>query len=318
MPNSDAGTVDKYRKALLLQQQLQTRHRTDVVDLPTDSLEPNPLQPRRSFDPQAMEELRNSIAQHGILEPLLVRPLAAGRYQIVVGERRWRCAQDLGLETVPAIIRRLSDQEAFQLSLVENLQRSNLSPIEEARAYQYMLDSGMAQNQQQIAEMLGIAPQRVSEKLRLLDLPEPIQERVSPREEADLSAGTISERHARALLKLPDPDLQLQALDEILEKRLGTRQAEELVRNMLAQEKLPTERRRSSEQEETEQKTEGRGFLPPPPKIVRIKDTPYGFVMRVEYDCRYVSIATVISKINEALAAWSQEQEKKASKKSNS
>ncbi|MBC7286463.1 MAG: ParB/RepB/Spo0J family partition protein [Armatimonadetes bacterium] len=338
MADSDSTAMNKYRKALLLQQQLQAHHRTDVVDLPTSALEPNPLQPRRSFDPETMAELRSSIAQHGILEPLVVRPLAPGRYQIVIGERRWRCAQEVGLATVPAIIRRLSDEEAFRFSLVENLQRSNLSPIEEARAYRYMLDQGMAENQQQVAEMLGIAPQRVSEKLRLLDLPAEIQERVAGREDADPASGTISERHARALLRLPDHRLQLEAFEQIVTRRLATRQAEQLVDEMLQGERLPTGRRRQADEAagdeaaaaeapakggmrgpgaSAEQKTRTQEALaqqlepaPSAPGPVSVRPTPHGFVMRVEYDRRFVTLATIHKAIVDVIVEWAEKEQK--------
>ncbi len=287
---------DKYTMAMLLQEQILQHRRRDVLEIPTEAIEPNPNQPRRFFEGVAMEELKQSIAQHGILEPLVVRPMGPGRYQIVIGERRWRCARDLGFRTVPAIVRQLSDEEAFELSLVENLQRDNLTPIEEARAYQHMIDSGMAKNQREVARILGIAPQRVNEKLRLLSLPPRIQERISARADIDPQHGTIGERHARFLLRLPTPELQEAAFEEIVKYGLTTRQTERLVQEMIAGGSGISEAVRK------------------PRKALSFRRTQHGFRLRIEYDRRFHDFHAVYAEAVEALRQAAKEYGQEAGK----
>lgn len=172
------------------------RPRAGLAELPVESLRPNPQQPRRAFDPAALRELQLSIAEHGVLQPLLVSDLGNGRYAIIAGERRWRAARAAGLAHVPAVIReRLEAVQELELALVENLQRRDLSPLEEARAYASLAETfGMAQTE--IALRVGIDRSTVANALRLLKLSEPIQAMV---EDGRLTAG-----HARALLAFAD------------------------------------------------------------------------------------------------------------------
>ena len=142
-----------------------------AVELSINDLEPNRTQPRQSFDDGAMTELADSIAQHGVLQPILVRPLLSGGYQIVAGERRWRASRMAGLTTVPAVIRDLTDSEVMQLALIENLQRENLKPLEEANGYKMLMDN-FEFTQEEIAKTVGKSRPAITNALRLLNLPE--------------------------------------------------------------------------------------------------------------------------------------------------
>jgi ParB family transcriptional regulator, chromosome partitioning protein len=185
-------------------------------DLPIEHLIPNPQQPRRSFDSQALDELAASIRTAGILQPLVVRPRGS-QYEILVGERRWRAAQQAGLARVPAIVREASDAEALELGLVENLLREDLNPVEAAQAYQRLL-AEFAWTQEELARRLGKDRSSIANALRLLRLPEPIQ--------ADLRTGRLTMGHARALLGLPSPAAQLRLRKRILAQDWSVRATE--------------------------------------------------------------------------------------------
>ncbi len=168
---------------------------TGLASLPVSAIEPLPGQPRRRFEEGALEELAASIAQRGVIQPIIVRPLAGGRYQLVAGERRWRAAQKARLHEIPALVRDLDEREVMALALIENLQREDLNPVEEGRAYQRLADSeGMSQAE--IASLVDKSRSHVANLQRLLQLPEPVLELV---EESKLSMG-----HARALIGHPD------------------------------------------------------------------------------------------------------------------
>lgn len=200
-----------------------------VVRLPLTAIRTNPQQPRRRFSQESLEELAASIREKGLLQPLLVRPKGEG-YELVAGERRYRAAQMAGLGEVPVLIRDLSDQEALELALVENLQREDLNPVEEARGYQALLAMGLTQ--EEVAKRVGKARSTVANALRLLQLP---KEALEALERGEISAG-----HARALLML-EPEDRLWGLREILEKGLSVRQAEAL-RERLLRERTPRPR----------------------------------------------------------------------------
>jgi ParB family transcriptional regulator, chromosome partitioning protein len=185
-------------------------------DLPVDSLVPNPQQPRKSFDPRALEELATSIRASGVLQPLVVRPRGS-QFEILVGERRWRAAQQAGLIRVPAIVREASDAEALELGLVENLLREDLNPIEAAQAYQRLL-AEFGWTQEELAQRLGKDRSSIANALRLLRLPEPIQE--------DLRTGRLTMGHARALLGLPSAAAQLRLRERILSQDWSVRATE--------------------------------------------------------------------------------------------
>ena len=198
-----------------------TESGSGAVELKISELEPNREQPRREFDEKAMAELADSIAQHGLLQPLLVRPLFGGGYQIVAGERRWRAARMAGLSEVPAVVREMSDHEVMELALIENLQRADLTPLEEANGYQTLLDKyGMTQ--EEVAKTVGKSRPAVANALRLLHLPEAIREMV---ERGELSAG-----HARTLLAFPDEASMLEAAKKAVEQGLSVRELERMAK----------------------------------------------------------------------------------------
>ena len=199
------------------------------VSLPISQVEPGLNQPRKRFDPEALAELADSIREHGIIQPLTVRRLSSGYYQIIAGERRWRAAKQAGLDEVPAVIIEADDRKVMEIGLIENLQREDLNPAEEARGYQVLMNEyGMTQ--EQVAQRIGKSRPAVTNALRLLNLPEDLMALV---EEGKLSAG-----HARALLGAPTPALQRQGARAVLDKGLSVRQTEALVK-ALQKEKKP-------------------------------------------------------------------------------
>ena len=199
------------------------------VSLPISQVEPGLNQPRKRFDPEALAELADSIREHGIIQPLTVRRLSSGYYQIIAGERRWRAAKQAGLDEVPAVIIEADDRKVMEIGLIENLQREDLNPAEEARGYQVLMtEYGMTQDQ--VAQRMGKSRPAVTNALRLLNLPEDLMALV---EEGKLSAG-----HARALLGAPTQSLQRQGAKAVLDKGLSVRQTEALVK-ALQKEKKP-------------------------------------------------------------------------------
>ena len=191
-----------------------------------DKLERNPDQPRRHFDKDKLEELTESIKSKGVLQPILVRPLEKGsknRFQIVAGERRWQASTAAGLTTMPVLIRELNDEEVLQVGVIENVQRADLNPIEEAKAYDALI-SQFYRKQEEVADAVGKSRSYVTNMLRLLKLPEKAQRM--------LAEGKISTGHARAIISAPDP---LALADEIAEKSLNVRQAEDWVRRLKKQ-----------------------------------------------------------------------------------
>lgn len=173
-----------------------------AVLLRLDEIEPNRGQPRREFDEQSLQELAESIRRHGVLQPLLVRPIFSGGYQIVAGERRWRAARIAELKEVPAVVREMSDSEVMQLALIENLQREDLNSLEEAQGYQSLI-STYGMTQEEVAGTVGKSRPAVANALRLLNLPKEIREMVQK--------GVLSAGHARALLSFPTEALMLEA-----------------------------------------------------------------------------------------------------------
>jgi ParB family chromosome partitioning protein len=200
-----------------------------VSSLSVTELEPNAGQPRRDFSPESLGELTQSIKTHGILQPLVVRPCPNGRYQIVAGERRWRAARMAGLTEVPVVVRELSDAEAYEVSLIENLSRADLNPIEEANGYK-TLSEQFNMTQEQIAERVGRSRSAVANALRLLSLP--------PDALVFLQNNTLSAGHARALLSLPQEQI-ISAAERIIAEGLSVRQTEQLAKRLTAQNKAP-------------------------------------------------------------------------------
>ncbi len=188
-------------------------------------IEPNRDQPRKQFDDDALNDLANSIAQHGILQPLLVRPMSDGTYQLVAGERRWRASRLAGLTEVPVVIRDLTDAQVAELALVENLQRENLNPMETARGFKELADK-FGYTQEEISNIIGCSRSAVANALRLLSLPEAIQDMVF---EGKLSAG-----HAKAILTATDEEYQIQLAKLVVKEELSVRETERLARKSIA------------------------------------------------------------------------------------
>ena len=191
--------------------------------LPIHKVEPNPDQPRRDFDPEELQSLADSIEQHGVVQPLTVRELQSGYYQIIAGERRWRAARMANLREIPAVIIEADDKKVMELALIENLQRQDLNPVEEAMGYRtLMAEYGLTQ--EDAAKEVGKSRPAVANALRLLNLPEKVLEMVR--------AGVLSAGHARAVLSLKTEKLQEQAAQKIAALGLSVRQAELLCKNM--------------------------------------------------------------------------------------
>ena len=202
----------------------------EVTRLPLQKVEPNPNQPRRRFDEEELQSLADSIAEHGILQPLAVRAMEGGFYQIIAGERRWRAARLAGLKEVPVVVVEADDRTVMELALIENLQRQDLNPMEEAEGYRVLTEE-YGLTQEQAAARVGKSRPAVANALRLLALPEDVRSLV---EKGELSAG-----HARAVLSLPTPARQRAAAQKILTLRLSVRQAEAMCKRLAAEEKKP-------------------------------------------------------------------------------
>lgn len=192
-----------------------------AITLKISEIEPNKSQPRREFDENALAELADSIAQHGVLQPLLVRPIADGGYQIVAGERRWRASRMAGLTEVPVVIRELTDSETMELALIENLQREDLSPVEEAMGYKQLMDE-YGFSQEQVSKTVGKSRPSVANALRLLNLPEEILYLVN--------TGKISSGHGRTLLAFKNPDDMLKSAKLCVDEDISVRELERMVK----------------------------------------------------------------------------------------
>ncbi|MEQ6376394.1 nucleoid occlusion protein [Bacillaceae bacterium S4-13-58] len=199
--------------------------RDEVIQLPVVQIEPNRYQPRSVFDDEKIVELAQTIHTHGMIQPIVVRKNEQGMYEIIAGERRWRAVQYLNWENIPAIIKSMSDTETASVALIENLQREELTVIEEARAYASLLEiHGLTQ--EALAQRLGKSQSTIANKMRLLKLPISVQDAVLEKK--------ITERHARALIALKDPVKQEKVLKEIIERGLNVKQTEDKVTKLLS------------------------------------------------------------------------------------
>ncbi len=193
--------------------------RLEAIMVPLSSVSTNPNQPRKSFNPESISELAESIKSQGIIQPLIVEEIVPGKYSIIAGERRFKAAKEAGLKKVPVIVRKLSELERIQMSLIENIQRENLNPIEEATAYQYLMQrSGMTQ--EEVSEKVGKSRSAIANSIRLLGLNDSIKD--------DVISGNITAGHARALLSLVNPSDQILLRDKIINNDLSVREAEKL------------------------------------------------------------------------------------------
>ena len=194
-----------------------------AVKLNINDIEPKRDQPRKTFDEAALSELADSIALHGVIQPLLVRPISDGGYQLIAGERRWRASRLAGLTEVPVVIREMTDSEAMELALIENLQREDLNPIEEAEGYKLLMDT-YSLTQEQAAERVGKSRPAVANAMRLLALPSEVLDLIKE--------GRISSGHGRTLLGLNDKSVMLKLCGEIEEKQLSVRQLESIIKTL--------------------------------------------------------------------------------------
>lgn len=223
MAAKNKGGLGKGLDALFMDNSIEEEAKS-AVKLKINDIEPNRAQPRKSFDEEALEELANSISTHGVIQPLLVRPLADGGYQLIAGERRWRASRMAGLTEVPVVIREMSDSEAMELALVENLQREDLNPIEEAQGLALLMET-YGLTQEQAAKRVGKSRPAVANSMRLLSLP---QEVLAMVERGELSAG-----HARTILALENAEQITALANEIIKKNLSVRETERAVKALL-------------------------------------------------------------------------------------
>ncbi|MBU1490372.1 MAG: ParB/RepB/Spo0J family partition protein [Gammaproteobacteria bacterium] len=212
-----------------LQEEAAEVDQRELQYVPLDLIQRGKYQPRRDMDPTALEELAQSIRSQGVLQPIVVRPIGAGRFEIVAGERRWRASQQAGLERIPAMVRDLPDEAAIAMALIENIQREDLNPIEEAMALQ-RLQQEFQLTQQQVAEAVGKSRVTITDLLRLIALPEEIK--------TLLSHGDLEMGHARALLGLP-AEQQTEGARHVVARGLTVRQTEALVRQWLNSKEKP-------------------------------------------------------------------------------
>ena len=232
------GGLGRGLDALFADNSIEEIASTSAVKLKIMDIEPNRDQPRKIFDEDALAELADSIAKHGVIQPLLVRPMPDGSYQLVAGERRWRASRMAGLTEVPVVIKELSDDEAMALALIENLQREDLNAIEEAQGIKALMDT-LSLTQDEAAERVGKSRPAVANALRLLKLPDSLI--------ALVSDGKLSPGHARALLGFKDEQDIIETADLIIEKGLTVRDVEKLVkkRNKEPKAEKPAARRAS-------------------------------------------------------------------------
>lgn len=208
----------------------------EIVQLKIEEIIPNQYQPRTVFDESKIEELAQTLRTHGMIQPIVVRKLEENKYELIAGERRLRAAKVLEWESIPTIIRTLSDTETASIALIENIQREQLSVIEEAHAYKKLIDLHSL-TQEALAQRLGKSQSTIANRLRLLNLPNEVQEALLNKD--------ILERHARALMKLKDEDVQIKFLHKIIEDELNVRETDELIKQFLMKnEKKPVKQKR--------------------------------------------------------------------------
>ncbi|MBA4537656.1 nucleoid occlusion protein [Bacillus aquiflavi] len=217
--------------------QVDEDEQEEIRKIPIDHIVPNRFQPRTIFDEEKIDELARTIHTHGIIQPIVVREYEENQFEIIAGERRWRAMKKLQWETAPAIIKNLNDTETASVALIENLQREELSPIEEAIAYGKLIELHQL-TQEALAQRLGKGQSTVANKLRLLKLPSEVQDALLNK--------IITERHARALIPLKDPEKQRMLLAEISEKNLNVKQTEERVMKLLEQKDQKTKPKRKT------------------------------------------------------------------------
>ncbi len=228
------------RESVVSNNEMQDQQVDDIKEkvrkLPLEKIIPNRFQPRTIFDEEKIEELAKTIHTHGMIQPIVVRSIENDHYEIIAGERRYRAVKKLGWDSIPAILKDFNDKETASVALIENLQREELSPIEEAMAYNQLLEiHGLTQ--EALAQRLGKSQSTIANKLRLLKLPKEVHDALLTKE--------VTERHARALIPLKDAEKQVKLLNEIIEKHLNVKQTEARVERLLSSSK-PKKRKRIS------------------------------------------------------------------------
>ena len=206
-------------------------NKKEIIEIPVEDIVPNRFQPRLTFDMEALNELANSIREHGIIQPLVVRKLQ-DKYEIIAGERRFKAASLINMQKVPCIVMDLTDNESAEVAVIENIQRKEMSPLEEAKSFKKILDKGYL-TQDELAKRMGKSQSSIANKLRLLNLDDVVQEAILNNK--------ISERHARSLLKIENKIDQRNVLNEIIEKRLTVRQTDELIKEKFGSDKVNNE-----------------------------------------------------------------------------
>mgnify|MGYP002518858090 CR=1 FL=1 len=234
----DAGDLDQLRspvgyvnKAVVGTREPQDT--SDILRVPIDMIEPNPFQPRMSFDQDALQELAASIRTFGLIQPITVRKTSSGRYQIISGERRFKACRMAGMDMVPAYIRDANDQGMLEMAIVENIQRENLDPIEVAMSYQRLIEE-CSLTQEQMADRVGKKRASVTNYLRLLKLPAKVQH--------DLKVGLLSVGHAKVLLAVENPALQEQLCDMVIKTGMSVRQLEDRIHDLQASPEKPAKK----------------------------------------------------------------------------
>lgn len=217
--------------ALISTEGVRPQGSSTINEIPIAQIEANPNQPRREFDPDALQELATSIREIGIIQPITLRQIDDNRFQIIAGERRWRASQIAGLTAIPAYIRTISDESIMEMALVENIQREDLNAIEIALAYQHLLENN-GMTQEKVSERVGKSRAAIANYLRLLRLPAQIQLSLQKKE--------IDMGHARALLSLDSPSLQIKLYREIMKNNYSVRKVEEMVNLLKSGEKIPS------------------------------------------------------------------------------
>lgn len=218
------GGGEKDVEPIVKSEIIEVKAAEEVIKIPIDKIVPNRFQPRTIFDDDKIEELSRTIHTHGVIQPIVVRTMEDGSYEIIAGERRYRAMKKLEWVEVPAIVRDLNDKETASIALIENLQREELTAIEEALAYQKLLELHTL-TQEALAQRLGKGQSTVANKLRLLKLPEEVQQAILTRK--------ISERHARALIVVKDKEVQLELLASVIEQDWNVRELEEKIQQLL-------------------------------------------------------------------------------------
>ena len=222
--------------------EVKTQGSSNLNEIDLSQIDPNPNQPRHEFDEDSLQELANSISQIGIIQPVTLRQMSDGRYQIIAGERRWRAAQQAGLKSIPAYIRTVEDENVMEMALVENIQREDLNAIEIALAYQHLVETTNL-TQEKISERVGKSRTAVTNYMRLLKLPAQIQMALKNR---DIDMG-----HARALLALDSPSMQLKVFKDIQKNSYSVRKVEEMVQLLKQGEDVQTIKRRITGKSQT-------------------------------------------------------------------